>query len=70
MLNYYMDLFIGAKFYLTRGRSHCSSEQSLGLQLFKKKIRYSWFPVNIAKFLKAVFFIEHFWWMPLNLWTS
>ena len=28
------------------------------------------FPVNIAKLLRTVFFIEHLWWLLLNLFTS
>ena len=31
----------------------------------KKRLRHRSFPVNIAKFLKAIFVIKHLWWLPL-----
>ena len=38
-----------------------------GLQVFfKKRFQGRWFPVNITKFLRTVFFIEHFWWLLLK----
>ena len=35
--------------------------------LFKKRLQHKCFPVNIAKFLRAAFFIAHLWWLLLNL---
>ena len=31
----------------------------------KKRLQHSCFPVNIAKFLRTAFFIEHLRWPPL-----
>ena len=33
----------------------------------KKKLQHGCFPVRFTKFLKALFFIEHFWWLLLLL---
>ena len=33
----------------------------------KKRLLRRCFPVNIAKFLRAALFIEHFWWLRLYL---
>ena len=33
----------------------------------KKRLQHRCFPVNIAKFLRATFFIEHLWWLLLYL---
>ena len=32
----------------------------------KKRLQHRCFPVNIAKFLRTAFFIEHLWWLLLN----
>ena len=34
--------------------------------IFKKKLQHRCFPVNIAKFLKTAFFIEHLRWLLLR----
>ena len=42
-----------------------------GLQardLIKKRLKYRCFPVNIVKFFKKNFFIEHLWRLLLPLW--
>ena len=36
----------------------------------KKRLRHRYFPVNFAKFLRTVFFIEHPWWLLLSLYIS
>ena len=43
----------------------------------KKRLQRRFFPVNIAKFLRTTFFIEHLWWLlltldlrPMNLGTA
>ena len=36
--------------------------------LFIKAFR--WFPVNISKLLRAAFFIEHLWWLLLQMFCS
>ena len=43
----------------------------------KKRLQHRFFPVNIAKFLRTTFFIEHLWWLlltldlhPMNLGTA
>ena len=33
--------------------------------LFKKRLQYSCFPVNFAKFSRTLFFNEHLWWLLL-----
>ena len=33
---------------------------------FKKRFQHSFFSVNIAKFLRTVFFTEHLWWLLLT----
>ena len=41
----------------------------LGLRpatLFKKRLWHRRFPVNFVKFLRTLFFIEHFWWLLLH----
>ena len=41
----------------------------LGQILFFKNVAcLSCFPVNFVKLLKALFFIEHRWWLLLNIW--
>ena len=43
--------------------------KNAGLQVYnftKKRLKHRCFPVNIAKFLRTAFFIEHLWWMLLN----
>ena len=35
--------------------------------LLKKRLSHRYFPVNFAKFLRTPFFIEHFWWLLLNI---
>ena len=43
--------------------------KAVGLQscdFIKKRLRHRCFPVNIAKFLRTAFFIEHLWWLFLN----
>ena len=37
--------------------------------LLKKRFWHWFFPVNFAEFLRALFFIEHFWWLLLDLLT-
>ena len=32
----------------------------------KKSLQHRYFPVNIAKFLRKSFFIEHLWWLLLT----
>ena len=32
----------------------------------KKRLQHKYFPVHIAKFSRAVFFIEHFLWLLLH----
>ena len=32
-----------------------------------KRLWHRYFPVNFAKFLRTPFFIEHFWWLLLNI---
>ena len=40
--------------------------QASGVELYFKKRLWHWcFPVSFEKFVKAPFFIEHLWWMPL-----
>ena len=41
----------------------------VGLQscdFIEKKLQHRSFPVNITKFSRTAFFIEHFWWLLLN----
>ena len=41
----------------------------VGLQscdFIKRRLQHRCFPVNIAKFLRTTFFIEHLWWLLLN----
>ena len=38
--------------------------------LLKKRLWHRRFPVNFAKFLRATFFTEHLWWLPLALVTE
>ena len=33
----------------------------------KRRLQYRCFPVNIAKFLRTAFSIEHLWWLLLEL---
>ena len=33
----------------------------------KRKLQHRCFPVNIAKFLRTAFSIEHLWWLLLEL---
>ena len=33
----------------------------------KKRLQHICFPVNIVKFLRIVFFIEHLWWMSFGI---
>ena len=35
--------------------------------IIKKGLQHKCFPVNTAKFLRAAFFIEHLWWLLLQL---
>ena len=35
--------------------------------LLKKRLWHMCFPVNFAKFLRTLFFIEHLWWLLLNI---
>ena len=35
--------------------------------LIKRRPQHKCFPVNITKFLRIVFFMEHLWWLPLNM---
>ena len=35
--------------------------------LLKKRLWYRCFPVNFVKFLRTPFFIEHLWWLLLNI---
>ena len=50
--------------------SQNSLEKTCGIlcpaTLLKKKHWRKCFPVNFAKFLRKLFFIEHFWWLLLN----
>ena len=39
-------------------------------KFIKKKLQQRCFPVNIAKFLRRAFFIEHFWWLLLPFTTT
>ena len=42
----------------------------LGLQscdFVKRRLQHRCFPVNITNFLRTSFFIEHLWWLLLNL---
>ena len=32
----------------------------------EKRLQHMCFPVNIVKFLKTAFFIEHLWWLLLE----
>ena len=32
----------------------------------EKRLQHMCFPVNIVKFLKTAFFIEHLWWLLLK----
>ena len=41
--------------------------QARGLLLLKKRLWHRCFLVNFAKFLRTPFFIEHVWWLLLNL---
>ena len=42
------------------------SSHSQMCNVIKKIFQYRWFPVNIAKFLRADFFIEHLRWLLLS----
>ena len=33
----------------------------------KKGLQHRYFPVNIAKILRTAFFIEHLWWLLLEV---
>ena len=35
--------------------------------LLKKRLWHRCFPVNFVKFLRTPFFIEHLWWLLLNI---
>ena len=35
--------------------------------LLKKKCQHGFFPVNIAKFLRAAFYLKHLWWLVLKI---
>ena len=37
--------------------------------LLKKRLWHRYFPVNFAKFLRTLFFTEHFQWLFLNVTT-
>ena len=37
--------------------------------LLKKRLWHRCFPANFVKFLRTPFYIEHFWWLLLNLET-
>ena len=36
----------------------------------KKRLQHRCFPVNVAKFLRTAFFIEHLWWLLLKILKS
>ena len=40
------------------------------IQFIKKKLQHRCFPVNIAKFLRTTFFIEHLRWLLLYLFLA
>ena len=42
----------------------------LSLLRLKKRLQHRGFPVNIVKFLKTAFFIEHLWWLLFSVWQS
>ena len=35
--------------------------------LLKKRFQHRFFPVNIAKFLRAAFYLKHLWWLVLKI---
>ena len=37
--------------------------------LFKKRLWYMCFPMNFSTFLRTPFFIEHLWWLLLQLFS-
>ena len=48
--------------------SLCICNKVKGLKacsFIKMRLQHRCFPVNIVKFLRAAFFIEHFWWLLL-----
>ena len=60
------------KFAIFTGKHLCLESlfnKVAGLQRYnfiKKKLQHRIFPVNIAKFLRTVLFIEHLWWLLLS----
>ena len=53
-------------FAIFTGKHHCWSPFLIKLQALRL-LRHRCFPVNIAKFLRTVFFMEHLWWLLLFL---
>ena len=55
--------------YLCWSLSNKVADLKVG-NFIKKRLQHRCFLVNIAKFLKTAFFIEHFWWLVLSVWWS
>ena len=57
-------------FAIFTGKQLCWSLFLIKLQTFiKKRLQHRCFPVNIAKFLRTLFFIAHLRWLLLNNYT-
>ena len=41
--------------------------KACNFNFIKKRLQYRCIPVNIAKFLRTAFFIEHLWWLLPNI---
>ena len=42
------------------------AEATEACDVIKKTLQHCCFPVNIAKFLRAAFLVEHLWWLLLT----
>ena len=57
------------------GKHLCTSllfNKAAGLKtatLFKKRLWHRRFPVNLVKFLRTLFYIEHLWWLAYNMFN-
>ena len=59
------SLFFNKVAGLDASKCFMKAEAPRPATLLKKKLRYRYFLVNFAKFLRTPFFIEHLWWLLL-----
>ena len=69
-----LQIDVPKDFAIFIGQRHRWSLFRIRLRVFRppdfNKNRHSFFPVNIAKFLRTVLFMEHLWWLLLNFESS